>query len=335
MENLLIKEILDGFTKVTDIKVQWRPLRQATMHGHADGIVQLSAGKNKIEMAAEGISNVQNTNIPHLMNLVAVNKDVLVIARTIPTRLKEGLQKLGVNYIDAAGNAFINHDPLFIWIDGRKEMYRIPDLKAKPISKAGLKVIFQLLLNEDYINETVREIAKTAEVSLDTVHKTIKGLKELQFLIPLNNHTLQWNKKRELYDRWMTEYEIRLKPGLHVGNFRFLNEKEFLNWKKMGFKSKLTKWGGEPAGELLTGFLKPEKLTIYTMENRLDLVKNYRIVPDPKGYIDIYDRFWKVDEPGKHTVPPLLVYTDLVNTGNRRNLETAEKVYEQYLQDKF
>lgn len=337
MEREIITQVLENFTHLTGIKAKWRPIREPdyALYDRVDGLVQFNTGEAKIEFAVEAINNIQNPNIPHFMNLKAVNKHVLIIANIIQPRFKEQLHKLGINYIDNAGNAFIKRDPLFIWIEGRKEIATQQDLKAKPFSKAGLKVIFQFLLHDDYINETFREIAKAAEVSLDTVHKTVNGLKELQYLVPINNNTLQWNRKKELFDRWMTEYETRLKPGLHIGNFTYLNEKDFLTWKKMHFKGTLTKWGGEPAGELLTGYLKPEKLTIYTKENRLDWIRNYKLIPNPKGYISIYDRFWKVDELRQNTVPPLLVYTDLINTGNRRNIETAQKIYEQYLQDKF
>lgn len=337
MEREIITQVLGNFTQLTGIKAKWRPIREAdyVQYDRVDGFVQFTIGETKIEIPTEGINNVQNPTLPHLMNLKAVNKQVLVIANTIQPRFKKELHTLGINYIDGAGNSFIKQGAVVVLIEGRKEIETPTDLKAKPFSKAGLKVIFQFLLNDDYINETFREIAKAAEVSLDTVHKTVNGLKELQYLIPLNNYTLQWNRKKELFDRWMTEYETRLKPGLHIGNFAFQNEKDFNAWKKINFKSTLSKWGGEPAGELLTGYLKPEKLTIYTKENRLDWIRNYKLIPNPKGYISIYDRFWKHDEIRKNTAPPLLVYTDLINTGNRRNIETANKIYEQYLQDKF
>ncbi len=337
MEQKMIAQVLENFTQLTGIKAKWRPIREAdyALYDRVDGLAQFTTGDGKTEFAVEAVSNIQNPNLPHFMNLKAVNKHVLIIATTIQPRFKDQLQKLGINYIDNAGNAFIKRDSLFVWIDGRKEIVTPQILKGKPFSKAGLKVIFQFLLNDDYINSTFREIAKAAEVSLDTVHKTVNGLKELQHLVPLNNYTLQWNRKKELFDRWMTEYETRLKPGLHIGNFTFLNEKDFLTWKKLNFKSTLTKWGGEPAGELLTGYLKPERLTIYTKENRLDWIKNYKLIPNAKGYISIYDRFWKYDEPRQNIVPPVLAYTDLINTGNRRNIETANKIYEKYLQDKF
>jgi hypothetical protein len=336
MEKQMITQILENFTQLTGIKAKWRPLKEADYkYDYVDGIVQFDIKGEKIEIAADAKNNIQYPNLPTLINQRTHNKEVLLLANTIMPRFKKELHNIGINYIDAAGNTFLKHGPLFIWIEGRKEMEILKALKDKTFSKASLKVIFQLFVHDDYINETFREIAKAAEVSLDTVHKTINGLKELQYLVPLNANTLQWNRKKELLDRWITEYETRLKPGLLIGNFKFMNEKDFLNWKKLDFKSMLTKWGGEPAGELLTGNLKPEKLTIYTEENRVDWIRNYKLAPDPKGYINIYKRFWKQDELRKNVVSPLLVYTDLINTGNGRNIETAQKVYEQYLQDKF
>jgi hypothetical protein len=336
MERQAVKQILENFIQVTGIKAKWRAIKKTDYkYDHVDGIVEFNTGGTKIEMATEAKNNIQNPNLPGLLNQKNNNGEVLVLANTIIPRFKKELQTMGINYIDGAGNAFIKHDPLFIWIEGRKELETHQDLKSKPFSKAGLKVIFQFLQHDDYINETFREIAKATEVSLDTVHKTVNGLKELQYLVPLNNHTLQWNRKKELFDRWITEYETRLKPALHIGNFAFINEDKFLDWKKINFQNTLTKWGGEPAGELLTGYLKPEKLTIYTKEGKLDWIRNYKLVPNAKGYINIYERFWNGDELDQNTTPPLLVYADLINTGNSRNIETAQKIYEQYLQDKF
>ena len=97
----------------------------------------------------------------------------------------------------------------------------------------------------------------------------------------------------------------------------------------------MTCWGAEPAGELLTNNLKPAELTLYTLENEMQLVRNYRIVPKQTGAIVVYRRFWPANEQEKKFAPPLLVYTDLVNTGERRNIEIAQKIFNEYLKDKF
>ena len=58
-----------------------------------------------------------------------------------------------------------------------------------------------------------------------------------------------------------------------------------------------------------------------------------KIKKDPNGDIEILRVFWKfeTDELDKNTVPPLLIYADLLATGDARNIETARMIYEKEL----
>jgi len=127
----------------------------------------------------------------------------------------------------------------------------------------------------------------------------------------------------------MAEYNQKLKPTLHLGNFRFLNKEDYRYWKKINLKANDTLWGGEPAADLLTNYLKPGEFTIYTNEKKHELMKNYKLVPDNNGDIKVYKKFWEYDL-NKRYVPELLVYADLINTGNERNIETAKIIYEKF-----
>lgn len=135
-----------------------------------------------------------------------------------------------------------------ILLKGAKVKEHSKDYKVKPFSKTGLKVISQLFLNESLINATIRQIAEEAGVSLDTVHKTINGLKQLNYLLPLTKDKLTWNNKNLLREKWMAEYDTRLKPTLKLGNFRFLGDEEFYHWKDLKLDNQLSTWGGEAAG---------------------------------------------------------------------------------------
>jgi hypothetical protein len=96
-----------------------------------------------------------------------------------------------------------------------------------------------------------------------------------------------------------------------------------------------TQWGGEPAAKLLTAYLKPAKLTLYTTESKTTLLKTYKLAPQDHGVLGIYKKFWKFNTGPLDTVPPILVYADLVNTGDPRNLETAKKLYDGLLAAQF
>ena len=80
--------------------------------------------------------------------------------------------------------------------------------------------------------------------------------------------------------------------------------------------------------------MKPAELTIYTEETRAELIKNYRLIPDPTGNIKVYKKFWNENDTG-NAAPPLLAYADLMNTGDQRNMETANKIYDNVLQNKL
>jgi hypothetical protein len=175
-----------------------------------------------------------------------------------------------------------------------------------------------------------------AEVGLGNVNNIIKGLQTLRFLVNKNPREYILAEKKNLLERWIQAYDDRLKPTLNLGKYRFVNIDTFFNWRNLTLKTEATLWGGEPAGDLYTNNLNPEILTLYTLETRAELMKNYKLVPDEKGNIQVYKKFWKANtnELGI-AVPPVLAYTDLINTGNQRCIETAQKLYEKFLKDKF
>ncbi len=53
---------------------------------------------------------------------------------------------------------------------------------------------------------------------------------------------------------------------------------------------------------------------------------------DERGAVEILEAFWKpLEDEEPQTAPPLLVYADLMATGDPRNLEAARLVRERYL----
>lgn len=121
----------------------------------------------------------------------------------------------------------------------------------------------------------------------------------------------------------------------NIGTYRFLKETEFNNWRWIELNNGKTWWGGEPAGDLLTGYLRPAELTLYTNETRNELMKNYRLIPDEKGNVIVYKKFWQNEEENDNFVPPLLVYADLINSDDSRCQETGVMVYKKFLQNNF
>ena len=91
-------------------------------------------------------------------------------------------------------------------------------------------------------------------------------------------------------------------------------------------------WGGEMAADRLTGNLKAERLTIYTRENPLKLIADFKLRVDLNGDLEILDAFWdpKILAEEGDIVPPLLAYADLMATTDGRNMEAAKLIYERH-----
>ena len=91
--------------------------------------------------------------------------------------------------------------------------------------------------------------------------------------------------------------------------------------------------GGEIAAAELTGLLKPERYTVYTDQLPGKLIYKFKFQTDPNGNREFLTPFWafewKLAENG--FVPPLLIYADLMATGDVRAIEVAERIYDKYL----
>src|SRR5690606_24444300 len=103
------------------------------------------------------------------------------------------------------------------------------------------------------------------------------------------------------------------------------NTKGTINNKNIKFY-----FGGEPGGELLTGHLRPKDYIIYTDEEISTVAKELKLVPDETGSIELYSKFWtdSLILKNEYTSLTLVVYADLLGTGNDRNIETAKIILE-------
>jgi hypothetical protein len=255
---------------------------------------------------------------------------ILLVAKYINTQLADELKQNGTEFIDTAGNAFINQPPLYIFVKGNK-----PDTVKTPPTKrtfkpTGLKVIFAFLCNPGLENKTYREIAAQTGVALGTVDWIIKELRELRFLLDMGKRGQRLIQKENLLQRWVTAYPEQLRPKLPLGRFTG----EYGWWQQKTLDPFKAQWGGEVAAAKLTQYLQPQIITIYTAPQELDqlLIKN-RLKRDQSGDVEILKRFWKPAKIWKYEdlVHPILIYADLLATGNERNIETAKMIYDQHI----
>jgi len=250
----------------------------------------------------------------------------LIISDYVSPPLAGLLQKNDMAFIDAAGNAYINDPPLYVFVKGNKrpENLRRPTLN-KAFKAGGLKVIFALLCKPELVNLPYRDIVKNTGVAIGTIAGIFNELKTLGYIIDLGKRGRTLVNREELLNRWVVAYPEQLRPKLKIGLFK-QDQKEW--WQKAYLTSKDC-WGGEAAGALLTDYLKPKNLTIYLKGPEGKLILKNRLQKHPDGNIELLKIFWNFKEPcNKGVVHPILIYADLMATGDQRNIETAKIIYD-------
>ncbi|MCA6361694.1 MAG: hypothetical protein IM638_01535 [Bacteroidetes bacterium] len=332
MKEKIVHTALESLRKHTGFEGTYRITQKKGVEGEVNLTIQNSRELFLVEVKRE----IRNHQIPAIEDLARNNKKFLLIAETIFPKIKERLRKLGICYLDMAGNIFLQTPKYHLWIEGHKAEKKETEKTNRAFKTAGLKVIYLFLTNTTLINQPQRAIAKEAGIALGNINYILKGLKEFKFLIEINKNEIQLINKRDLLQKWVMQFEEKLKPTLHIGNFRFLRNDDYTQWKNIALHKNQTYWGGEPAGAIITNYLLPEIFTLYTDETRSNLIKNYRLIPDPNGNVRAYKKFWKGQNTfDETTVHPLLAYADLMNTGDRRSMETANKIYDELLSNRL
>jgi hypothetical protein len=325
-----VETAIDALKSMIDLDVQ---LQVNPTENAKELIANNSLTINDIVFQIKLKRDFRLNQIPDLIDAKRQGLPFILIADAISDNVKTALREHKINYLDASGNAFIQSQMgLSVFINGQKTVSKPEMNKDKAFTKKGLVVVYHLLIDDSLLNATYRTISEKTETSLDTVTKVLQSLRQQGFIVQVNEKTMRLTDKKRLFEKWADAYEMRLKPDLLLGKFRFKNMDAQNNWQNLPL-NKNSFWGGEPAADLLTNFLKPEIFTIYSTETRNELIKGYHFIPDAKGNIEIYKPFETLSEGYKIT--PILVYADLLNTGDSRNLEAAQKIKEQYEQDFF
>ena len=329
-KNTIANKALDLFRKRTQMDADFLYEKIGTdLYG--DGIVRIAHEGKQWEFEAEVKLRVNRATIALLKQNANNTGKCLLITEYVNPELAEDMRNHDIPFIDAAGNAFINATPLYIFVKGEK-----PDkaLKTEPVKRlfkpAGLKLIFALLNNPGMEKATYRDMANAAEIALGTVDFALTELKELGFLIDMGKRGRHLLKTKQLLRRWIEAYPEQLRPKLVQGTFR-VDARNW--WKNITLAEFGAFWGGEIAAAKLTGYLKPEKAVIYMGLLPGKFVFKYKLKKDLNGNVEILKPFWNFQWTATKLglVPPLLVYADLMATGDARNIDAAEMIYDEHL----
>lgn len=285
--------------------------------------------KNRLTPATLGAATMQ------LQHAAAVTGFApLLVTDYITPPMAEKLYAQKQQFADTAGNVYLEGPGLLVYVTGCKLQNKAVALKAgKAYTTTGLKVIFALLCEPALAAAPQRAIAAAAGVALGAVPAVLADLQQTGHLLVLPKRRLL-NATKRLLDEWALTYARRLRAKtLHMT----YAVKDFDAWQQWPLDAPAL-WGGEPAANLLVKYLKPGVLTIYADRLVPQLLMEQRMTVARSGQAGDRVLEWRKPFWGEmpattrpDTVHPVLVYADLLATGDARCIETAQLVYDEYL----
>lgn len=292
---------------------------EADRDSHFDLVAVLSHGSARIQVALELTANPSFNALARIVRVLRGSHDtsaaplLMVIAPHIAERTGAAYRDRGVLYADAAGNAFIAFDGVRVDVRGRKRVASsIPDDPAESpgylYSPKRAQIVFAAITWPGIEHGPARELARRAGTSVGLVSSTLRMLETERSM--LERVTMQ-DGGEALIDQWVRAYPSGL--GARLGIREFAGDIESVDLPPDGSLS------GEWA---VRDLVKPTTMTIYVdgFDTRTAIVNRWR--SDGQSNIFIRRRFWDTDELSG-LVPPLLVYADLVASGDPRQLEVA------------
>lgn len=331
LESDILYTAIENLEKLTHAQIEVIK-QQASSNGYQwDALLDIHAGTTELRFKVEVKENVLPSNLSSLTDILKP-VDTLLVANYISNPAQQILEKQGINYLDTSGNCLIRGSDVYWFFKGQGGRPKIANkIKHRAFQKNGIKLIYALLVSEDLLNKPYREIAAVADISISTVGDILNDLHASNFLIKMNAKKMKLVNKADLVAQWATAFNRTLKPKLIRGRYSLKTQ----NWSQIDLGDQ-SFWGGEPAADLLTNYLYPGNFTIFSNLDRKRLITELHLLPnDSKGEVTVYSVFWPLENkdfvhPIK-TVHPLLVYAELIGSGNDRNFETAKKIYGYYL----
>lgn len=290
-------------------------------NGRPDAFVDLRFGARRLRYAVEVRRGLRPATLGAIIHQLRHHGATLLVADYVTPALADRLQAEGVEFIDAAGNAFLNDPPLFVFVKGQRPMNDLAaGERGRAFQPTGLRVLFAFLAEPGLIGRPYRQIAKAAGVAHGTVGWVMAELPGLGYMTEARGRRRLVNGER-LLEQWTEAYARTLRPRLLLRRFHGALDDAV---------ARAARWkdglllGGEPAAARLTRHLRPGTATFYAKEIDPAVVADLRLRADPKGNVEFRRRFWAFPGRDPDLAPTLLVYADLLAIGDDRCLETAQ-----------
>lgn len=261
---------------------------------------------------------------------------VLLLAPHVRDQQAAILQKAGIDYVDLAGNAYLNAPGLLVQVQGRRPPKEDPKMPLRP-QKGWVKTVMALLLRDDLADARYRAVAHDADVALGTVAACFRDL-TLRGLLRGRHRARTLPDRPALVALWVQAYLETLRPTLAERRFQVRVEAKQLLWERLtrvmadrGQPWALT--GADAAGRR-DHYFRAEETEIYAPVGVLDdreLQKALQAQPTTRG-----GNLLVIEPPGPLAIPldghdtpqapDLLAYAELRYRGTDQAMDAANRL---------
>jgi len=273
-----------------------------------------------------------------ISQLRAMPAPALLFADFVNPVMAAKLRQRSIAFVDCAGNCSIKNNHFNIYVKGRKpSRLRSKRMRGRAFNSAGLKLIFALFNQPQFIHASYRDISNKVNIALGSVGPVIDDLYSSGYILDEGGRRLV-NKKR-LFERWVDGYLEKLRPKQIMACYTCEDEDWWKNAKPADFHGV---WGGEVIIAKSTPYMAPESISLYFTSDvkHKDFASFYGLREDEDGEICVYKSFWSPSYTGEENIDglnPMIVYADIVDSINPGSWDVAKTFYgeavAQFLQD--
>jgi hypothetical protein len=275
----------------------------------------------------------------------------LLITRGLSNLVVDRLLEKNIEFIDVDGNIYLNSPGIYVLV--RNQISKESESKSFEITAAALQVIYAVLnrrrefLSQEptkAIEAASQTISLASGVTPKTVKSTLKKLQELDY-ITYEHGWLEIIDYVKLLERWELGYSERLRAKLLLGTFTPIKGKNFSDISDQ-IQEHAEEFnyliGGELGGSVMTNYLHPLGTVLHLNSDSIipHIAVRLKLKPDPDGTIIFLQKFGIVgprrkgmDALQNNLANPLLIHAELVRTGNSRLKETAQIIYDRYIEE--
>jgi hypothetical protein len=263
------------------------------------------------------------------------DRRLLVVTSYVPPGLAEQLQKRHIEFLDAAGNAYLDR-PVYLFVSGRKPTHK-PIRLNRALRPAGLRLLYVLLKNPAFLTKTQRELARAAGIALGSTPVVLQDLWQRGYLRRTGAGHPALANTRELLFRWEQGYGELLRPKLFAQTCRIAGSAATIDDLLPRLdRHPAVLLGGELAAAALTKHLRAETATLHITDDEKSVMSSLRLIPDPEGNITLLRTFGTQNASNQgaeelHLADPLLIHAELIQMGGDRIQEIGKILLDQHI----